>query len=199
MLSIIGTIIGLLGSFLPKLLELWKVKEDHKHELNVLQIQADMAKQQHLYRMEEIQVQADVASEQAVYKQATVQYTGVRFVDGLLALYQGTVRPTITYLFMIGYLTVKYAQYRVITSNEVTDIWEIIWRLWNSEDMAAFMTIIGFWFGGRLLKSNLTMFGINQTPGSSSPRQILPQPTKRVTKSEGEPYDIPAPDYSSGA
>ena len=102
MWSLVGTIIGLLGSFLPKVLDYFKVKADHKHELDVLKVQADMAKSEHQYRIEEIEVQADVASEQAVYKQAEIKYTGVKFVDGILALYSGTIRPTITYLFTFG-------------------------------------------------------------------------------------------------
>lgn len=65
MLSIFGAVIGLLGSFLPSLLGFFKAKEDHKHELAVMQVQAEMAKSEHLYRMEEINVNADVASEQA--------------------------------------------------------------------------------------------------------------------------------------
>lgn len=171
MLSIIGAIIGLLGSFIPKLLDYFKVKEDHKHELAVLQVQVEAARAEHLYRIEEINVQADIASEQAVYRQAEQKLTGLRWIDGLLALYSGTIRPTITYLFMGSYIFVKYAQLRVITAAG-GDLWGTVWQLWNSEDMAAFMTILGFWFGGRMLKHNLEAFGIggngngNQSMGS---------------------------------
>jgi len=160
MLSIIGTLIGLFGSLLPKLLDYFKVKEDHKHELAVLKVQAEMAQKEHEYRIEEINTQADIASEQAVYKMAEQKYTGVRWIDAILALYSGTIRPTITYAFTCGYFLVKVAQYQVITASS-SDTWGTIWKLWNSEDMAAFMTIIGFWFGGRILKSNLEFFGKN--------------------------------------
>ncbi len=70
MLSIIGTLIGLLGSFIPEILKYFKAKEDHRHEIQVLGIQADMMKAQYQYRLQEIEAQADVASEQAVYKMA---------------------------------------------------------------------------------------------------------------------------------
>lgn len=191
MLSIIGTLIGLLGSMVPKFLDYLKTKADHKHELDVLKVQAEMAKSEHLYRIEEIQTQADVASEQAVYKQAEVKYTGVKFIDGILALYAGTIRPTITYLFMGSYMLVKYAQYKVVMASNAANVWEVIWKLWNSEDMAAFMTIIGFWFGGRLLKSNLATFGVNGNGNGNGKAVVHAQPS--LVK-DPKPADKPASD-----
>lgn len=205
MLSILGTIIGLLGSFLPKILDFLKAKEDHKHEINVLNIQAEMAKSEHQYRLEEIEVNADVASEQAVYRQAELKYTGVKWIDGVLALYAGTIRPTITYLFMGSYIFVKYAQLQVITAAG-GDLWNTVWKLWNSEDMAAFMTIIGFWFGGRLLKSNMATFGVGngnghgRVPVQLTPVIIPPKPEepKPNTPKPGEIFDVTPTNNTTG-
>ncbi len=187
MLSILGTIIGLLGSFIPKILDYFKVKEDHKHELNVLNVQAEMAKSEHQYRIEEINTQADVASEQAVYKQAEAKYTGIKWIDGILALYAGTIRPTITYLFMGAYILVKVAQYHVIMMAGVTNTWNVIWKMWNSEDMAAFMTIIGFWFGGRLLKSNMATFGVGNGNSNGNSKHSQPALIPIISKPEEKP------------
>jgi len=198
MLSIVGTMVGLLGSFIPKLLDYFKIKADHKHELEVLKVQVDMIRLGHQYRMEEISTQADVASEQAVYRHAELKYTGVRWIDGILALYSGTIRPTITYLFVGTYIFVKYAQLQVLKSAG-GNIWEIVWKLWNSEDMAAFMCILGFWFGGRLLRSTMTIFGVgDERYTRHSPVQI-PEKSKPAEKpgSEGAPYE-PPPDNRSG-
>lgn len=190
MLSIIGTLIGLIGSFIPEVLKYLKVKEDHKHELAVLQIQAEMAKAEHLYRLEEIEAKADIASEKAIYSAAELKYTGVRWVDGLLAVYSGTVRPTITYLFMGLYMFVKYSQLRTLASETTQSLIDIIWRLWNSEDMAAFMTIIGFWFGGRLLKHTMATFNvgaITPEPLRTSPSvQLSPKINKRKEGSQDD-------------
>ncbi len=202
MLSIFGAVIGLLGSFIPKLLEFFKVKEDHKHELAVMQVQAEIAKSEHLYRMEEINVNADIASEQAVYRHAELKYTGVRWVDGVLALYSGTIRPTITYLFVGTYIFVKYAQLQVLKSAG-GNLWEIVWKLWNSEDMAAFMCVLGFWFGGRLMKHNMEVFGVGGNGNGNSLRQIAPPTVPIISKPvekpkpEGASYE-PPPDNSSG-
>lgn len=154
MLSILGTIVGFLGSFIPELLKIWKQKQDHKHELEVMKLQAEMAKAAHLYRLEEIGAQADVASEQAVYQAAEQKLTGSTTVDAIIALYNSFVRPTVTYLFMFGYLFIKYAQYKVWAPLAESK-WDIIARLWTSDDMACFMVIISFWFGSRAMKHML--------------------------------------------
>lgn len=198
MLSLLGTIIGLLGSFLPKILDFLKAKEDHKHELSVLKVQAEMAKSEHQYRIEEVNVQGDIASEQAVYKQAELKYTGVKWVDGILALYAGTIRPTITYLFMGSYIFVKYAQLQVLKAAG-GNLWNIVWKLWTSEDMAVFCTVIGFWFGGRLLKSNMAIFGVGNGNGNKNefgiiPISSVPTITMEKPKPEEKPIVTPAID-----
>lgn len=205
MLSLIGTIIGLLGSLAPKLLDYFKIKADHKHELDVLKVQAEMAKSEHMYRLEEIEVQADVSSEQAVYKQAEQKVSGNKFLDGMLMFYAGTVRPTVTYLFMGSYLFVKYAQLKVITAAG-GDLWGTVWKLWNSEDMAVFCTILGFWFGGRLLRSNLSTFGVGtngngngkKIEGHTQPVLIPVVPKPREKPKPGEIFNDPSTNNLSG-
>lgn len=186
MLSILGAIVGLLGSFIPKILDFLKAKEDHKHELAVLKVQAEMAKSEHLYRLEEVNAAADIASEQAVYKQAEIKYTGVKWIDAILALYSGTIRPTITYLFMGSYMFVKYAQIKMLTASG-GDLWTIVWKLWNSDDMAAFMCILGFWFGGRMLKHTMGVYGVGNN-------NHFIQPTLAPAKPEEKPVAIPKPE-----
>ncbi|MBE3137638.1 MAG: hypothetical protein IMZ43_09665 [Thermoplasmata archaeon] len=190
MLSIVGTIVGLLGSFIPKLLDYFKVKEDHKHELAVLQVQAEMAKSEHTYRMEEVNIRGDIESERAVYKQAELKYTGVKWIDGILALYSGTIRPTITYLFMGSYIFVKYAQLRVITAAG-GDLWNTVWKLWNSEDMAALMCILGFWFGNRMLKHSMEVFGVGKNGNGSPPASNINDRPTLIAKPK--PMDKPKP------
>jgi hypothetical protein len=151
MLTLIGTIIGLIGSFIPELLKWLNNKEDHRHELAVLQVQAQMAMSEHAYRIEEINAQADVASEQAMYKAAEIKPTGVRWADALLNIYNGTVRPTITYVFLGLFCLVKVAQYKVLTEAGNT-MWNTVWQLWTGDDMAVFSTILAFYFGGRFMK-----------------------------------------------
>jgi hypothetical protein len=147
MLALIGTILGLLGSLAPEILKYFNNKEDHRHE-------AEMLTLTHTYHLEEVNVEADISSEQAAYKNATQILTGWKIIDGIVSLYNMSVRPTITYIFMATYILVKYAIYTSYTQIGYT--WQqAVSVLWTSEDFAVFSTIMAFWFGGRFMKWTL--------------------------------------------
>ena len=137
MFSIIGTVIGFLGSIVPNLLKLWQDKKDKEHELKLLAIQIEREKLGHTQRMEEINIEADISETKALYQ--TLKPVGVKWVDALI----GTVRPVITYSFFALYGIVKFWQYREYgPSHDVL-------TLWSDADMAIFCCIISFWFGSR--------------------------------------------------
>lgn len=165
MLAIIGAIIGLFGSLVPEGLKIWRAKLEMQHELAILKIQAEMAIKEHQYRLEEINIQADIAAEQATYKAAEIKYTGIKWIDGTLALWNGIMRPWIATVMVGFYGLVKYAQYKVIAAGG-TDTWKTVWNLWTSEDMTVYATIIAFFFGGRIIK-----YAMNQG-GAFMPRQM---------------------------
>lgn len=155
MLATLGMVFGFVGGFLPELIKFFKLREDRKHELAVLKLQMEAQQQGHLQRLEEINVQADVAQEQIALQASRVDKSGIRWIDGLLALTSGLVRPTITYCYFWLYAVVKWASYQYTLSRGVGSI-EAILGLWNETDMAIFSTVIGFWFSGRLLQKFLT-------------------------------------------
>lgn len=154
MLALLGTLFGLLGSLLPEVLKFWNNKEDHKHEVEMARLQMEAQEKLHQERLEEINVQADVAESEALYKASEQKITGWKFIDGIIALYSGSVRPTLTYAFMLLYMYVKYSLiYSLITAGAKWN--EVGGQIWNSEDFAIFATILAFWFGGRFLKYSL--------------------------------------------
>jgi len=132
MFSIVGTVIGFLGSIVPNLLKLWQDKKDKEHELKLLEMQIERERLGHTQRMEEINVEADIAETKALYK--TLRPVGVKWVDALI----GTVRPIVTYSFFTLYGIVKYWEYKKYGAT-----------LWSDADMAIFCTIVAFWFGQR--------------------------------------------------
>lgn len=151
MLSIIGAILGLIGSLLPEIIKFLNRKEDHRHEIEMAKIQLEMAEKQHAYRMAEIEATADIEESKALYQYAEPKLTGVKWIDAITMLYQSSVRPTVTYAFVAFFALVKYAKYKVFLASGMSQ-WSIIVNLWESEDMALFSTIIAFWFGQRFLK-----------------------------------------------
>lgn len=165
MLTIIGTILGLLGSLMPELLKYFRLKEDHKHETEMARLQMDQLRLQGQIRLEEINAQADIEESKALYEAAEQKITGVRWIDAIVSLYSSSVRPTVTYLFIAFYGLVKYAQYHLyagsvdLETGVIGSKWEVLKVMWNSEDTAALMTILAFWFGGRFTKYALERTG----------------------------------------
>jgi len=154
MLAIIGAIIGLLGSLMPEILKFLNMKESNKHQIEMAKMQMEELRLRGEIEITKLNATADIEEVKALYEHSKIARTGWRIVDGLISLYTGSVRPTITYVFMITYGLVKYAIYYSYTQSGYT--WtQAIAAIWNSEDFAVFSTVIAFWFGGRFLKYSL--------------------------------------------
>lgn len=157
MLTIIGALLGLLGSLAPEVLKYLRQKSDQAHELEMYRLQMEMAKLQGEIKLEELNATADIEEVKALYQHATPKNTGSRLIDALLALFSHTVRPIITYAFMATYIAVKYAIYMSYTQAGYS--WQqSVQSVWNAEDFAIFATIMAFWFGGRFMKYSFEKF-----------------------------------------
>lgn len=143
MLSIIGSVLGFAGSFVPSLLKFWQDKRDKEHELKVMDMQIKAQSQAHTEKLEEISAEADIAESKALYQSAQVTLSGVKWVDAVITFMTSSVRPVITYAFFFIYSWVKVEQYELAGD---------IAKVWNQEDMAIFCTIISFWFGARSMR-----------------------------------------------
>ena len=162
MLSLFSTLGGLLISGLPKLLEYFQDKQDKQHELALArmqgEIQAQMMKEGFLaqQRIEEIRtdqvaIQADAQMTEAALKHdEKVLDRASKWV----ANYIGTVRPTITYIFVIELVLINfYLMYWGLNApgflNSVQDLIAFSDVIFSSDEMAMLGGIIGFWFGSR--------------------------------------------------
>lgn len=161
MISILGALLGFLGSAFPEFLKLWKDRADKKHELAVLDKQIEMQKFLGTQRLEEINVQADIEETKAIHpiEPSVLEWkpTGKWWIDILtliVYLYNSCVRPTITYAFFAVYALVKIAQAKsVLTFYSNLKWYDAIGKTWGDDDMAVFCTIIGYWFGARSMRS----------------------------------------------
>jgi hypothetical protein len=159
MLTAITSIIGFLGGFIPTILKLFQSMEDHKHELAILKVQAEMQAQGHKERLEEIKLssevkiaeieaEADSKESENLYKPMQPIQTGWSVADGILNLYNGTIRPTVTYGFVFFYWIVKYAQYQVLQANN-QNTWANIKELYGEFDQSALVLVLSYYFGQR--------------------------------------------------
>lgn len=162
MLSLISTLGGLLISGLPKLLEFFQNKADQRHELELARLQSErelalaaqgFAAQQ---RIEEIRTDQVAMQTEAQMTEAALKHDE-KVLDRSsrwVANYVGTVRPTVTYIFVLELLLINsfMAVYLWNHPGLITSIDDIIKYsdlIFSSDEMAMLGGILGFWFGSR--------------------------------------------------
>lgn len=169
MLSLISTLGGLLISGLPKLLEYFQNKADQKHELALAAMQnerelalaaqgfAAQAKIEEI-RTEQVamQTQAQMAEAEAEMVKGAQEHDKAIIENGSkwIVNYIGTVRPTITYLFVIELLAINtfLCYYLLKNPGLITSMDDVIRYadvIFTADEMAMLGGIIGFWFGSR--------------------------------------------------
>jgi len=169
MLSLISTLGGLLISGLPKLLEYFQNKADQKHELALASVQterelalaaAGFAAQA---RVEEIRTEQVAMQTQAQMAEAEAEMVkGAQDHDKAVlakastwvANYVGTVRPTVTYIFIFELVAINaflcfylWQHPGLITS--IDDVIRYSDLIFSGDEMAMLGGIVGFWFGSR--------------------------------------------------
>jgi hypothetical protein len=162
MLSLISTLGGLLISGLPKLLEYFQNKADQKHELALgrMQNERELALAAQGYaaqqKIEEIRTDQVMMQTEAQMTEAALKHDE-KVLDKAsqwVANYVGTVRPTVTYIFVLELVVINgfMAAYlwnhpTLITS--IDDVVKYSGLIFSSDEMAMLGGIIGFWFGSR--------------------------------------------------
>ena len=169
MLSLISTLGGLLISGLPKLLEFFQNKADQKHELELAAIQterelalaaAGFAAQARIeeIRTEQVamQTQAQMAEAEASMVQGAQEHDKAVLAKAStwVANYVGTVRPTVTYIFVLELVAINtfmavYLWNHPHLIQSIDDVIKYADLIFSSDEMAMLGGILGFWFGSR--------------------------------------------------
>jgi hypothetical protein len=162
MLSLISTLGGLLISGLPKLLEFFQNKADQKHELALARLQNErelalaaqgFAAQQ---KVEEIRTDQVMMQAEAQMTEAALKHDEkvLEKASQWVANYVGTVRPTVTYIFVIELVLINafmavYLWNHPTLITSIDDVVKYSGLIFSSDEMAMLGGIIGFWFGSR--------------------------------------------------
>jgi hypothetical protein len=162
MLSLISTLGGLLVSGLPKLLDHFQNKADQKHELAVIRMQNErdvqMMREGFLaqQKVEEIRTEQVAMQTDAQMTQAALAHDEkvLAKASKWVANYVGTVRPTVTYIFVMElvFINVAYTAYVFMNPNMIQsmdDLIRVSEIIFSDDEMAMLGGIIGFWFGSR--------------------------------------------------
>ena len=152
MITLISTIFGVLSSLLPNIVNIFQKKLDYAHEIELTKIKMDAAREGLVLQLEIEGFKADVAEGESVRKHdIDIEYKG--FWGSLRA----SIRPVITYAFFFLFCGIKIAAFVVLVQRGATPT-ELLTLVWDSETMAIFSAIVGFWFGSRSIEKFNTMY-----------------------------------------
>jgi hypothetical protein len=162
MLSLISTLGGLLISGLPNVLGFFQDKSDKKHELELARMQTERELQMMergfiaQQKVEEIRTDQVEMQTAAQMQNAALDHDKkvMERASTWVVNYVGTVRPTVTYLFVAELIAINlwlcYQLFKIPgLINGVDDLATIGELIFSSDEMAMLGGIIGFWFGSR--------------------------------------------------
>ncbi len=162
MLSLISTLGGLLVSGLPSLLGFFQDRADKKHEMELARVQTErelaLAERGFLAQQEIEEIRTDqVELQTAAQMQNAALEHDQKVLDRAskwVASYVGTVRPTVTYIFVLELVAINaWLAWNIFNMpGIVTDVETLIKVsdvIFSEDEMAMLGGIIGFWFGSR--------------------------------------------------
>lgn len=160
MLAIIGSLLGFASSAMPDIFAFFQDKRDKSHELKMMTKQAEIESQRDV-KLAEIDKdirhvegarEYDIDILKAVNSQSRalnnrVKPTGDKWLDRL----RGSVRPLVTYWWMLLYSGVKVSLVVYVFEQPDLDLLEAVNIIWSEQDTAVFASIITFWFGHKMM------------------------------------------------
>lgn len=165
MLSLFSTLGGILLGGLPKLLDYFQSKQDHAHELALARAQSErelaLAAQGFAAqaKVEEIRSDQVAMQTEAAMTQGAQDHDKkvLEKASKWVANYIGTVRPTVTYLFVLELLAINgflayYLWMHPELIKSIDDVIKYSELIFSSDEMSMLGGIIGFWFGSRGFK-----------------------------------------------
>lgn len=147
--GLIGSLLGGLFRLAPELLKVFDRVNERKHELNMFKLQTDLEKVKGEFKVEEKYVDYSVAEMQAIAaankSEGEVASNSYKWVSAAVAL----VRPSITYVIFLLYLTVKITFMANGLMQDNLPWKDVLAGVWTENDFGILMLIITFYFVGR--------------------------------------------------
>ena len=145
-LTLLSPILGILGSLLPSIVDIFKKKMEYQYEIELTKIQLEATLQSAQINLDIQESKADIADAESV-RSYDSNVDGGKFINTLKA----SIRPVITYCFFTLFVLVKLTQLTMATESGV-DVNAALIAIWDQDTMALFGAIMGFWFGSRILE-----------------------------------------------
>ena len=142
MITLLGSLLGFGTSFLPEVLNYFKAGQEHKHNLERMQLEMDMMTKRNELQLNIMDKQAEIKETEGLYKHDSIDAGW--FINGL----RGSVRPVITYVFFALFVAIKVTAL-IALMDAGNDLGRSLSLIWDDATSGLFAAIISFWFGGR--------------------------------------------------
>ena len=147
MISLLGSLLGFGTSIIPEVIGIFKQKQADAHQIKMLEAKAKYADQISKLKVAELDAQAEIEETKGLYEHDKSIDAG-GFINGL----RGSLRPVVTYLFLLAYLTTKGVMIYAMIAIQDLDWTVAIDMAWREDtDGVIFSAIISFWFGNRAM------------------------------------------------
>jgi len=143
MMTLLGSLLGFGTSFLPEILNYFKAGQEHKHNLERMQLEMDLMSKRSELKIQELDKQAEIKETEGLYKHDSIDAGG--FVNAL----RGSVRPVITYAFFGLFVAIKAVAVMTLMNDQGADLAGALNVIWDDNTAGLFAAIMSFWFGNR--------------------------------------------------
>ena len=143
MMTLLGSLLGFGTSFLPEILNYFKAGQEHKHNLERMQLEMDLMSKRSELKIQELDKQAEIKETEGLYKHDSIDAGG--FVNAL----RGSVRPVITYAFFGLFVAIKATALMTLTKDQGVELGQALSVIWDDNTAGLFAAIMSFWFGNR--------------------------------------------------
>jgi len=143
MMTLLGSLLGFGTSFLPEVLNYFKAGQEHKHNLERMQLEMDLMARRSELKIQELDKQAEIKETEGLYKHDSMDAGG--FVNAL----RGSVRPVITYAFFGLFVAIKVVAVMTMMNEQGADLAGALNVIWDDNTAGLFAAIMSFWFGNR--------------------------------------------------
>lgn len=142
MLAVLGSLLGIIGSVLPKIVSVFEKKQELNHDLEMAKLENSLQNRQ--VDVQEIQAAVD---EGKSLREHDSSLDGGVFFNTLRA----SIRPVITYIFFALFVAVKFSAAYVMMATGYS-VPDMLTAVWDPDTSGLFGTIIAFWFGSRMFE-----------------------------------------------
>ena len=140
MISLLGSLLGFVTSFLPNILRYLENGRDQRHELQIMSVQFEYALKLGEKRVEGLQVDAGIREIESIHNE---QRFMIRKASQWCVNLASSVRPVVTYALFFEFSLLTIALFFDWITIEQFGM------VWNEQITAVWAAVLAYWFGSR--------------------------------------------------